>query len=182
MSSISLQQHSTIRPHSNSRNIHFLSSYLSIFQCPFRQITPVFRLLLISTPFHSTLSTHLLTSHQSTPLPTHTHFIYTPSPLNHFHSFTIPLLYSFHTLLTRTHFISHFRFSIRQSFLLLLFIQTNNPHTHSNSLHYSLSSSLQISIPNPFICHLQPIYTTLTLPRRILVNACHNKHRTQTKN
>lgn len=112
----------------------------------------------------------------------YTLLIYTPSPLNHFHSFSIPLLYSFRTLLTRTHFISHFRFSIRQSFLLLLFIQTNNPHTHSNSLHYSLSSSLQISIPNPFICHLQLIYTTLTLPLRILVNACHNKHRTQTKN
>ena len=112
----------------------------------------------------------------------YTLLIYTPSPLNHFHSFSIPLLYSFHTLLTRTHFISHFRFSIRQSFLLLLFIQTNNPHTHSNSLHYSLSSSLQISIPFLYVSATTDIYTTLTLPLRILVNACHNKHRTQTKN
>ena len=155
MSSISLQQHSTIHPHSNSRNIHFLSSYLSIFQCPFLQITPVFRLLLIfnSIPLH-TLNTSANIPPINSSSYSYTLLIYTPSPLNHFHSFSIPLLYSFHTLLTRTHFISHFRFSIRQSFLVLLFIQTNNPHTHSNSLHYSLSSSLQISIPNPFICHL----------------------------
>ena len=94
----------------------------------------------------------------------YTLLIYTPSPLNHFHSFSIPLLYSFHTLLTRTHFISHFRFSIRQSFLLLLFIQTNNPHTHSNSLHYSLSSSLQI----PYQTLSYAIYSSSTPLLRFL--------------
>ena len=103
-----------------------------------------------SSHFNSILLHTLNTSANIPPINSssysYTLLIYTSSPLNHFHSFSIPLLYSFRTLRTRTHFISHFRFSIRQSFLLLLFIQTNNPHTHSNSLHYSLSSSLQIRV------------------------------------